>query len=208
MEQEKEGVRKNMAGVEGNKSMQRNEVDLDKFSPVLLDSSRYWHGETSTISSPYILPQPGPWNIWLDYRLWMLPSGQGGMVYPAVGLSFHNSPPHLLKESGGGDKREWDYLSKCLSNCLSLWLRKRVIISFDLSHWRFFLTFYSFGPCFPSTPILPISYLTPLPSEVSVEISREKRWDFHSKKKCKGLFEISYNLYSGSPKWESYFSRW
>lgn len=41
MEQKKEGVRKNMAGVEGNKSMQRNEVDLDKFSPVLLDSSRY-----------------------------------------------------------------------------------------------------------------------------------------------------------------------
>lgn len=45
------------------------------------------------------------------------------MVYSAVGLSFHNSPSHLLKGSGGGDEREWDDLSKRLSNCLSLWLK-------------------------------------------------------------------------------------
>lgn len=36
-EQEKEGVRKKVAGFEGNKLMPTNEVEVDQYSGVLLD---------------------------------------------------------------------------------------------------------------------------------------------------------------------------
>lgn len=76
--------------------------------------------------------------------------------------------PHLLKGDGGDGRREWDYLSKCLSNYLSHWLRWIAIIAFDLSHWQYFKPFIYLDPILLSTLILPISISPQSPTEVLI----------------------------------------